>query len=158
MLLICSMINNIYVYAFYRNAWHDGSLHDCLLYSISLVQSVEDKAVLVFVGDANANQSEWLKSVASTDRHGRDALDFSNLSGSEQLVRYPTHIVGNRLDLVTTDAPNIIDVFVCTPLGNSDYCFVSCVLRIEQSVPEYNVRSTSFSIMVPTGTVWVVQS
>ena len=30
------------------------------------------------------------------------------------------------------------------PLGTSDHCFVSCVLRIEQSVPEYNVRSTVF--------------
>ena len=28
-----------------------------------------------------------------------------------------------------------------TPLGTSDYCFV---LRVEQSVPEYNVRSTVF--------------
>ena len=31
-----------------------------------------------------------------------------------------------------------------TPLGTSDHCFVSCVLRFEQSVSEYNVRSTVF--------------
>ena len=33
---------------------------------------------------------------------------------------------------------------VGTPLCSSDHCFVSCVLRVEQSVPEYNVRSTVF--------------
>ena len=55
---------------------------------------------------------------------------------SMQLVRCPTHIAGNRLDFVMTDVPDIVDVFVGTPLGTSDRCFVSCVLRVEQSVPE----------------------
>ena len=84
------------------------------------------------------------ESVSPTDRHGRDALDFFNLSGCVQLVRCPTQIVRNRLDLVTTDVPDIVDVFVGTPLGTSDHCFVSYVLRVEQSVPEYKVRSTAF--------------
>ena len=53
----------------------------------------------------------------------------------------PTHIAGNRLDLVMTNVPEIVDMFV-TPLGISDHCFVSCVLHVERSVPEYNVRST----------------
>ena len=44
--------------------------------------------------------------------------------------------------LLMTDVPDIVDVFVGTPLGTSDHCFVSCVLRVEQSVPEYNIRST----------------
>ena len=34
--------------------------------------------------------------------------------------------------------------FVGTPMGTSDYCLVSCVLRVEQSVKEYNIRSTVF--------------
>ena len=65
-----------------------------------------------------------------TDRHGRDALNFCNLDGSKQLVRSPTHIAGNRLDLVMTDGPVIVDVFRGTPLGTSDHCFVSCVIRV----------------------------
>ena len=101
------------------------------------MQSVDDKAVFVFVGDANSYRSEWLGSVSSTDRHGRDALDFCNLSGCEQFVRGPTHIAGNRLDLVMTDVTDIVDVVVGTSLGTLDHCFVSCVLRVEQSVPEY---------------------
>ena len=73
-----------------------------------------------------------------------DALDFNNLSIYEELERCPTHIAGNGLVLVMTDVPDIVDVVVGTPLGTSDHCFVSCVLRFEQSVPEYNVRSLSF--------------
>ena len=80
----CRRINNFYVYAFYRNPGHDGSLYDCLLDSMARVQSVDDKAVFVFVGGANADHSEWLESVSPTDRHGRDALDFCNLFNSIQ--------------------------------------------------------------------------
>ena len=47
-----------------------------VLDSMARVQSVDDKAVFVFLGDANAHHPEWLGSVSSTDRHGRDALDF----------------------------------------------------------------------------------
>ena len=109
------------------------------------MQSVDHKAVFVFVGDANAHHSEWLESVFPTDRHGRDALDFCNLSGCEQLVRGPVHIAGNRLNLVITDVPDIADAVVGTPLGTSDHCFVSCVFRVEQSVN--NVRSTMSEVL-----------
>ena len=88
------------------------------------------------VGDANGHDSEWLKSVSPTDRHGRNALDLCRLSCCEQLVHCPTHIVGYRLDLAMTDALEIVDVFVGTPLSTSDHCFVSYVLRIDQSVLE----------------------
>ena len=125
---VCSRINNFYVYAFYRNPGHDCSLYDYLLDSMARVQSF-DKAVFAFVDDSNAHHSEWLESV-STDRHRRDALDFCTLSSCVQLVRCPTHFVGNRPDLVITDSPDIVDVFVCTPLGTSDHCLVSCVLRV----------------------------
>ena len=108
------------------------------------VQSVDDKAVLVFVDDANAHRSEWLESVSPTDRHWRDALDFCSLSSCEQLVCCPTHIAGNRLDLVMTDVTDIVVVVVGTPLGTSGHCYVSCVLRVEQAVLEHNVRSTLF--------------
>ena len=46
---ICSWINNFYVYGFYHNPGHDGSLYNCLLDSMARVQSVDDKAVFVFV-------------------------------------------------------------------------------------------------------------
>ena len=85
-----------------------------------------------------------MESVSPTNRHGRDAPEFCNLSGCEQLVPCPTHSAGSRLVLVMTDVPNIVDVVVGTPFRASDHCFVSCVLRVQQSVPEYSVRSTVF--------------
>ena len=56
----------------------------------------------------------------------------------------PTHIAGNRLDLVMTDVIDLVDVVVGIPMGTSDHCNVSCVLCVEQSVPEYNVKSSVF--------------
>ena len=56
----------------------------------------------------------------------------------------PTHIASNRLVLVMTDVPDIVDVVVGTSLGASDHCFVSCVLCVDHSVLKYNVRSTDF--------------
>ena len=58
------------------NPENDGSLYDCLLDFMVRAHSVGDMAVSLFVGDANAYHSEWLKLVSPTDRHGRDALDF----------------------------------------------------------------------------------
>ena len=71
------MINNFYVCAFFRNPGHDSSVYDCLFDAMARAQSVYDKAVFAFVGNANLHHSEWLESVSLTDRHGRDALDFS---------------------------------------------------------------------------------
>ena len=89
------------------------------------IDSVDDKAV--FVGDADALHSEWLES-SYRSATGVMLLIFA-MSGCEQLVRCLTHIAGNRLDLVMTDATDIVDVFVGTPLGPSHHCFISCVLR-----------------------------
>ena len=145
---ICSRINNFCIYALYRNPRHDGSFFDCLPDSMAGVKSV-DKAVFVFVGDANAHHS--LESVSPTDQYVRDALDFCNLSGCEQLVRSPSHIAGSRLDLVMSDVPDVVDLFIGTPLRTCDHCFVSCVLLVAQSVLEYNIRSTVF---LKHGTTW----
>ena len=106
------------------------------------VHSVGIKAVFVFL---MRRSSLGVVGVSlPCQRHGRDVLDFCNLSACEQLDLCPTHIAGNRLDLVMTDSPDILDVFVDAPLGTSDQCFVSCVIGVEQSVPEYNCLQQSF--------------
>ena len=60
---ICSKTKKNYVYAIYCIPGHDGSLYDCLLDSIAYAQSVDDKAVFVFLGDANAYHS-WVAGVS----------------------------------------------------------------------------------------------
>ena len=48
-------------------------------------------------------------------------------------MRGPTHIVGNRLNLVMTDVSDIVDVFIGTPLGTSDHCLsVVCFVLSSQ--------------------------
>ena len=76
---------------------HDGSLYDCLLDSMARVQSIDHKAVFFFVCAANAHYSGWQGSVFPTDPHGRDALDFCNLSGCESWSAVP-------LTLLVTDS------------------------------------------------------
>ena len=46
------------------------------------------------------------------------------------MVRGATHIAGNRLDLVMTDAPDVVNVSLGSPLGTSDHCFVNCELLV----------------------------
>ena len=157
MFRICNRINNFNVYAFYHKPETTGHF---LTVSMTLwpLCKVDIKAVFVFVSDANAHHSERLESVSPTDRQGRDALDFYYLSGCEQLVHCPTHIAGYRLDLVMTDVLDIIYVVVGTPLGTSDHCIVSCVLRVEQSCLSNMSEVQCFYSIVPTGTVYTVQS
>ena len=55
-----------------------------------------------------------------------------------------TLLVYNRLDFVMTDAPDIVDVFGGTPWVTSDHSLSVVVFFVNQSVFEYNVRSTVF--------------
>lgn len=86
--------------------------------------------MFVFVGDFNAYHREWLTSVSPTDAHGRAALDFANVSCCTQLVSGPTHQAGNCLDLVLSDAPDVVRVEVKAPLGSSDHSSISIQLNL----------------------------
>ena len=59
--------------------------------SMARVQSVGDKAVFFFVGDADVHHSEWLESVSATDRHGSDDLEFCNVRLRAVGARSNTH-------------------------------------------------------------------
>ena len=78
-------------------------------------QSVDDKTVFVFVGDANTHHFQWLESDLLLIFMGMMLLIFTiRLVVSSWCA--PTHIAGNRLDLLMTDVPDIVDVFIGTPL------------------------------------------
>ena len=53
----------------------------------------------------------WSRSLLQIDV-GVMILIFFDLSGCEQSMRCPIHIAGNKLDLVMTDVPDIVDVVV----------------------------------------------
>ena len=120
----------------YRNPDLNDSIFDCLLLSMAAIQESDSKASFIFVGDVNAHHREWLNSVSPTDQHGRAALDFSNLSGCEQIVCDPTHISGNRLDLMFTDATSSVDVQVVSPLGSTDHYGLSFNIQTNFPIPD----------------------
>ena len=76
-----------------------------------MAQSQDPKASFVICGDCNAKHREWLDSNI-TDMHGRSALEFCASSAFDQLIKEPTHRDGNRLDLVFTDVPAIVNTKV----------------------------------------------
>ena len=141
---VCGKYINFYIFSLYRNPDLDDSIYDCLLVSMSTIQSLDKKASFIFVGDLNAHHVDWLNSVSPTDSHGEAAWDFASASGCTQLVSQPTHISGNRLDLVLTDAPGAVDVVVNTPIGSSDHCAVSVSARIQQPVVNEQINRKIF--------------
>ena len=136
---IYSKFYNVYIFALYRNPGHDDSIYDCLLEGIALAQSVDRKACFVISGDCNAKHEEWLNSNV-TDQHGRAASDFCTAADCIQLIQEPTHISGNRLDLVFTDAPAIVETKVCEYLGTSDHCSIRMDIAVNQYIPNATIE------------------
>ncbi len=103
---------------------------DCLLIAMSVNQDDDGNAAFVFVGEFNAHHREWLESVSPADSNGRVALDFPNLYGFSQLVADPTYLVGNHLDLVPTDVPDIVKMITMAALVTSDHSAISIQLDL----------------------------
>ena len=101
------------------------------------------KACFVFAGDLNVHHREWLGS-STTNSHGIAALDFSTVSGCDQLVVGPTHIRGGTLDLLLTDVPDLVQVSVVAPIGQSDHSSLSVVISTAQSVPNICISRCVF--------------
>ena len=124
---VCGLRQNFYVYSLYRNPGQDDRIYDCLLSSMAAVQAQNVRASFLFVGDLNGRHQEWLGSTM-TNSHGVAAFDFATVSGCDQLVVGPTHASGGILDLLMTDIPDLIQVAVVAPIGNSDHSSLSAVI------------------------------
>ena len=103
--------------------------------------SRDPKASFVICGDCNAKHKEWLDS-SVTNQHGRSALEFCTSSDCIQLIEEPTHISGNRLDLVFTDVPAIVETKVCENLGSSDHSSLRMEISVNQYVPNATIEKT----------------
>ena len=133
---VCGKHNNFYLFSVYRNPDADDGIFDCLLVSMAAIQENDRKASFVFIGDFNAHHKEWLNSVSNTDCHGLRALDFSSESGCDQIIHNSTHRSGNCLDLIFTDTPGVVAGNVGSPVGTSDHCYVSAIIKTEHAVPD----------------------
>ena len=132
---VCGGHSNFYIFSVYRNPDANDTIFDCLLSSMASIQQNDVKSSFLFLGDFNAHHREWLNSISPTDRHGLCAYDFASVSACDQLVREPTHISGNCLDLILTDVPGVVTSRVGSPIGTSDHSYISATVMIRQSVP-----------------------
>ena len=66
------------------------------------------RASFLFVGDLNGHHQEWL-GFTTANRHGVAAFDFAIVSGFDQLVVGPAHVM-------MIDVPDLVRVAVITQL------------------------------------------
>ena len=91
----------------------------------------------------NGLHREWL-GCTTTNRHSVVAFDFATVSGCDQLVASPTYARGGTLDLLMTDVPDLVQVSVVAPTGNSDHSSLSSVISMAQAVPNLCVSRKIF--------------
>ena len=131
--MVWGLRQNFYVYSLYRYPDKDDCIYDCLLTSMAAAQAEDVRALFLFVGDLNGHHQEWLGST-TTNSHVVAAFYFVTVSGCDQLVVGLTHARGGILDLLMTDAPDLIQVAVVAPIGNSDHSSLSAVISTAQAV------------------------
>ena len=121
----------------------DDWIFDSLLTSMAAVQDEDMRTSFLFVGDSNSQHQEWLGST-TTNRHCVAAFDFATVSGYDQVVVGPTHARGGTLDLLMTDVPDLVRIYVVAPIGNSDHSSLSAVISMAQAVPNLCVSRKVF--------------
>ena len=94
---------------------------------MAAVQAEDLRASFLFVGDLNGHHQEWLGSTM-TNSHGVATFDFTTVSCCDQLVVGPTYARGGIFDFLTTDVPDLIQVAVVAPIGNSGHSSLSAVI------------------------------
>ena len=126
------------MYSLYRTLDLDYRIFYCLLASMTAVQAEDVRASFLFMSDLNGHHQEWLGST-TTNRDGVAAFDFATVSGWHQLVAGPTHAHGGTLYLLITDVPDLVQVAVVAPIGNSDHSSLSAVISMAKAVPKWCV-------------------
>ena len=99
-------------------------------------------SICILAGDFNCHHREWLGSRSPTDEEGKFALNMCNSYGLTQIVNGPTHKLGNCLDLIMTDAPNLLSsIEIDSEIGTSDHYTVKAAFEVsslsESSPPRY---------------------
>jgi len=122
-----------YIYLVYRPPAHNIPNRDLLL---QVIESAGRNSI--FIGDFNLPRIDWCYGTAS----GSDTmiLDKLNDHGFEQLIDTPTHVKGNILDLVLTNAPERVqEVRTDGRLGKSDHEMIWVELEGDGEVNEKQV-------------------
>ena len=92
---------------------------------------------VVFIGDMNVHNDEWICSASATDPGGLAAQEFCELFGMNQLVHFPTR-GDNTLDIVLSDI--IGEAKPIAGFGNSDHIAISITFAIGSGVPPTPIK------------------
>ena len=125
---VCGVRQKNYVFSLYCNPDLDGRIFYCLLASMAAMQDEDICDSNTFLGALNDHHQEWLGST-TTNYHAVAASDFTTVSCCDQLDADPSHARGGTLDLLMTDVPDLVQVAVVAPIGNSDRSSLSAVIR-----------------------------
>jgi hypothetical protein len=97
-----------------------------------LIRTADRQSVII--EDFNVPDIDWENGTASG--RSRELLEAAEDRLLEQLVRFPTHIRGNTLDLVLTDIPErVTDVQDEGRLGGSDHVMMSVTISVAKAGP-----------------------
>ena len=119
--------------------YYTPNAHEALLMIQVIQQYKEDHpgVPVVFIGDTNVHNSNWICSTSTTDQGGILAQEFSEIFGMTQLVNFPTR-KGNTLDLVLSDINGAATV--SPGVGNSDHESMYLTFKVGAVVPKTPVK------------------
>ena len=109
---------------------------------MAVIQAEDVRAKFQFMGDLNGHRQKLLGST-TTNHHGVAALDFA-MYCSDQLVIDPTHGNGGTPDLLTTDVPDLVQMSVVAPLGNTDHSSLSTANSMSLAINNLHVSMKVF--------------
>ena len=101
---------------------------------MAAVQAEDVRASFLFVGDLNGHHQEWLGSSTTIVMVLRPLTSRLCPVVFSWFSARPIHI-GGILDILMTDVPDLIQVAVVAPIGNSDHSSLSAVISTAQAVP-----------------------
>ena len=115
--------------------YYTPNSHEAVWLIDVLQQYKEDHPLqpVVFLGDMNVHNEEWLHSVSGTDHAGVLAQEFSEMFNMHQLVDFPTR-GQNTLDLVLSDI--VGSALPTAGFGTSDHKSMYLSFTLEEVVPK----------------------
>jgi hypothetical protein len=93
--------------------------------------------VIVWIGDFNAHNPNWITSKTEIDKAGVLAQEFSEMFGYSQVVNFATR-EGNTLDLIYTKGK--CDIYPIIKIGSSDHTTISAKFAAVDEVPAAPTR------------------
>jgi hypothetical protein len=115
--------------------------------ALKLIQRIENYRLdhpdrqVVFIGDFNVHEPDWIISATPADAAGIEARDFCEMYGLYQLVGFPTR-GDNTLDLVMSTL--VGSASPLPNLGTSDHKSMLVTLQVGSAVPESPVSHLVF--------------